>query len=325
MRNSGEDNFGRPPAVSVLMATYNNELFIDECLESIRRQTFDDFECIVVNDGSTDRTTDILRHHAAADSRIIVIEQENAGLTKSLNRAAGASRGEFLARIDADDVCLSKRLQRQVKFLKGNPDIDVVGTWIAVIDGKGQKIIDHVLPIKHDEIIRCGLSEVPFSYIYHPTVLMRKSAFIKAGGYDEYFRQAQDYDLWFRIARFGKLENIPEALVKRRIHNTSITMLAGAKQQTFALEIHKREMSLRQLETPYKLPAIYEYNIGNRHWLASQSARTGQIDVCLSNSWVLFKGAIRNIYFSVKCVVFGVAIYAVNGFRKSIKSLQSFH
>jgi hypothetical protein len=174
-----------------------------------------------------------------SDSRIRVIDQENQGLTKSLNRAAAVARGAFLARQDADDLSLPDRLATQVEFLNRVPDAVAVGSDWETIDGKG-KVRARQLAIVRDVWLRATL---PIGNRFcHGAMTIRKAAFERAGGYDERYRFSQDYELWWRMARIGRLYNIPQVLYRHRQHETSVTSRHGETQKTNAQEIRRRVM-----------------------------------------------------------------------------------
>ncbi len=199
------------PLVSVLMSVFNGLSFLEQAVESILRQSFDDFEFIIVNDGSTEPVHELLR--GLRDPRIIIIDQENMGLTRSLNKGISLSRGEYIARMDADDVSMPQRLERQVAAMQANLSLDVIASHYEVIDEKGN-VSDRKVLI-HDAVYR--LWRLQFHNVYgHGTVLLRKSTMVAAGGYDETFVVAQDYELWSRISKLDNTLVIPEILYQYR-------------------------------------------------------------------------------------------------------------
>lgn len=201
------------------MAVYNGEDYLHEALSSILRQSFTNFECIVVDDGSTDRSRDIVE--ASKDDRVILIGgEEHRGLIPSLNRGINESRGEFIARMDCDDISHPDRLATQVKVLRGNDEWGVVGTWIREFDGKGR---DYVRVYPTDpEMVRCAL--LFNSPIAHPSVMFRRNLITEYGlTYRESRKKAEDYDLWARAGKVVKLANIPKALLHYRLHDSQVT------------------------------------------------------------------------------------------------------
>jgi len=206
------------PKVSVVMSVYNSEQYLRKAVESIITQTFNDWEFIIVNDGSTDNTCKILEEFT--DTRIRVLNQINTGLPKALNNGILNSRGEFIARMDADDIALPTRLETQVKFLEQHPDIGIVGSGVYVISssGKIKGILNYPL---NDKEIRKNL--IKRNCFIHPSVMIRKKVFEEVGYYNPLFTNSEDYELWFRIAEHYKLANIEEPLLMYRVFDRNIT------------------------------------------------------------------------------------------------------
>ncbi len=206
------------PKVSVIMSVYNCEKYIKESIDSILSQNFSDFEFIIINDGSTDRSKEILESYK--DERIRLFNNQNKGLTKSLNEAIGYSRGEYIARMDADDISLPKRFEKQINFLESNLDYVMCGTWAEFIDEEGVYLRDYERPVTDSEIKKEILFHNPF---IHPSMMIRKSVFSTVGNYKVSFKHIEDYELWSRIVFKYKTANIPEKLFKYRIHKKQIT------------------------------------------------------------------------------------------------------
>ena len=200
------------PAVSVVMAVYNGEPWVKEAIDSILGQTLTDLEFVVVDDGSTDGTVPIAQ--ARRDGRLRVVRQARGGQTAALNRGLRAARAPLLARLDADDVALPDRLERQVAFLHAHPEIGLLGTGCHEIAPSGA-VVRTLTPPPDDLAIRRRLIRAnPF---IHSSVMFRRSAVEAAGSYDETFAVAQDYDLWLRMSGVTRLANLPEPLVLRRL------------------------------------------------------------------------------------------------------------
>ncbi len=208
------------PIVSVLMAVHNTERFVGQAIESILQQSFRDFELIVLDDGSTDRSLPILQHYAAQDLRIRLISRENRGIPQTRNELLREAQGEFIAVMDSDDVALPDRLARQVAFLQQSPDVVWVGGAFQLIDRKGRLMTEIPLAERNEEI-RSLLQAGQVSFL-HPTALMRRSAVLQVGGYDESLPLAEDLDLWLRLSEIGALANLPKAVVQYRLHGNSI-------------------------------------------------------------------------------------------------------
>jgi glycosyltransferase involved in cell wall biosynthesis len=203
---------GRPPAVSVLMAVRDGAAWVAQAVASVLEQTDGDHELIVVDDGSTDATADVLA--AVADPRMRVVRHEAGGLTRALNRALGLARADLVARLDADDVALPERLARQRAFLAAHPEVGVLGTAAREVDATGGPV-GEVRPPREDAAIRRALIRTnPF---VHSSVMARRALLASAGGYDAGVAVAQDYDLWMRLAPHTRLANLAEVLVLRRL------------------------------------------------------------------------------------------------------------
>jgi glycosyltransferase involved in cell wall biosynthesis len=198
-------------SLSVVMSVYNGAATVREAVESVLAQTYDDFEFIIVDDGSTDATPGILS--SFHDSRVKVIRQENAGLTVSLNRGIGAATAPLIARMDADDISFPSRLETQVRILGSCPDIVLVGSDADLIDAGGKRVgsLRHLL--RDDQIRR--VYPVGNQFV-HGSVIFRREAFERAGRYDEGLRYSQDFDLWWRMLETGEVLNLPETLYAQR-------------------------------------------------------------------------------------------------------------
>ncbi len=204
------------PKISVVMSVYNGEKYIKESVESILSQTFRDFEFIIINDGSTDSSKDILHNYSQKDQRIKVIDQENMGLTKSLNKGIHLSKGEYIARQDVDDISLPERLAKEFEALSSSDETDLVCTWYYIIDESGEMLLERKLPDSRqmNKIIKRQ------NLLAHSSVLFRKSSFLRAGGYDERYRYGQDWFLWLKM---DSIKVLPESLLKYRWCNDNIT------------------------------------------------------------------------------------------------------
>jgi glycosyltransferase involved in cell wall biosynthesis len=193
------------------MTVYNGEPWLGEAVDSILDQTFEDFELIVVDDGSNDGTPETLSRRAGP--RLEVIRQRQTGQTPALNRALGQARAPLIARMDADDVALPERLARQVAFLGAHPSVGLLGTGCHEISPEGGILSTHVPPVDDGTLRRALIRKNPF---IHSAVMFRRSVLDAAGLYDEGFVVAQDYDLWLRMSRVTLLANLPDPLVLRR-------------------------------------------------------------------------------------------------------------
>jgi glycosyltransferase involved in cell wall biosynthesis len=209
------------PTVSALMPVYNAEPYLAEAVESILGQTFADFEFLIVNDGSTDRSGAILERYAARDRRIRLTSRPNTGYTVALNQLLDLASGEFVARMDADDVALPQRLARQVDYLRAHPDVVCVGSAVHMIDAAGRFLRNGHPGMDHEAIQQRALAgDCPLN---HPSVMMRRAAVEAVGGYHAEFEPAEDLDLWLRLGEVGRLVNLPEVLMKYRQHVASFS------------------------------------------------------------------------------------------------------
>jgi len=207
--------------VSVVMSAFNCQSYIAGAVESILQQTFRDFEFIVIDDGSTDGTAGILRGFERTDPRVRLISRENRGLIKSLNEAVSLSRGSLIARMDADDIALPHRLERQVEYMSQHPETVVVGSKIVLIDRAGAPLMRWKHALTHAEIVR-RLFQGDGSALTHPAIMMRRKAFDAVGGYDHRFNATEDYDLYLKLSEVGGLANLDEVLFHWRQHSESV-------------------------------------------------------------------------------------------------------
>jgi glycosyltransferase involved in cell wall biosynthesis len=208
------------PVVSVVMSVFNGERFLREAVESILRQSFRDFEFIIIDDGSTDKSGSVLDSYQRSDARVRVLHQENRGLIDSLNRGCGLAQGTYIARMDADDIALDDRLMWQVERMEKNRALGLLGGAAEWIDATGKSLGIHRYP-GENHMMRSALHDgSPFA---HPTILMRREAFVSAGGYRPTVVDAEDYDLWLRIADRFELGNLQAVIVKYRIHPGQIS------------------------------------------------------------------------------------------------------
>ncbi len=228
-----------PPLVSVVMSVYNGERYLRESVDSILIQTFNDFEFIIINDGSTDSTSAILDTYK--DNRIILLNQKNAGLTKSLNKGISIAKGKYIARQDADDISKPERFEKEVSFMEENPHVGLLSCWFEFIDETGQVRRQARLPVE-DGLLRERLIEI--NQFSHPGAMIRKEILTHTGLYREYFKYAQDYDLWLRISEKSEISNLPDFLVQYRESAAAISSKLILLQSRYAGVA--REMALQR-------------------------------------------------------------------------------
>ncbi len=207
--------------ISVIMPVYNAERYVAEAVQSILDQTFRDFEFIIVNDGSTDGSLAILERFAKSDPRIKLISRPNTGLVFALNEMLELARGEFIARMDADDVAIPDRFAQQLRYLAQHPDVVAVGCRVYLIDPKGRRLCEAFGDPDHEAIDRAFMRGEGGA-IAHPTAMIRTTALRAIGGYRPEFFPAEDVDLFLRLAEHGRLGNLPTVLLNYRVHMASI-------------------------------------------------------------------------------------------------------
>lgn len=214
------------------MSVYNGEAFLEETIKSVLEQTFKDFEFVIVNDGSTDNSIDIINKFVINDSRIkLVNNPKNIGLTKSLNVGINNSTGEYIARLDSGDFSYPDRLEEQVKFLNENNDVGLVGTWAYVVDDK-RTILKELKYPTDDKIIKKDL--INYNPFVHSSIMFRRSVASQVGFYNEDYFYAQDYEFYFRLYPITKFANVPFFLVEYRRYSKSITSTKNKEQVMFA-------------------------------------------------------------------------------------------
>jgi glycosyltransferase involved in cell wall biosynthesis len=205
--------------ITVLMSVFNNAAYLREAIDSILNQGFTDFEFLIIDDASTDSSKEIILHYH--DTRIRLIENErNIGLTKSLNKGLREAKGEYIARMDADDISLPDRLAAQHAFLQQNPDVGVVSSWVQVIDEQGNNLRYWSTPLSAEAIYY----KLNFrNCLAHAAAMFRKEIVLAQGGYNENIAHAQDYELWFRLSKMTKICQLDRVLLKWRDCKTNIS------------------------------------------------------------------------------------------------------
>lgn len=233
------------PRISVLMAVYNAQRFLEETIQSVLEQSYPGFEFIIVDDCSTDSTWSIICRFAGADPRIRPFRmEENQKQTRCLVFGIEQCRGEFIARIDGDDVMFKDRLQCQIAFLDQHPEIGLVGGWAQIIDEGGAEICCFEVPTEDPAIRRCMARQNPF---LHPSVVFRRGLIQRAGSYDARLSAAQDYELWLRFAEVSGLANLPWKLIKYRLVGSGVSLGSSRRQALEVFRIRWRAVLTRRL------------------------------------------------------------------------------
>lgn len=220
------------PKISIIMAVYNGGEFLSDSILSILNQTYKDFEFIIINDGSTDNSLKIVEDLQKNDGRIKIINNaQNLGLTKSLNVGFFASKGEYIARLDAGDISLPERIEKQVEFLDENKNIGLVGAWMYIINTKGEVLREIKYPTGDKKLKKALINYNPF---VHSSIMIRREILPKMNIYDEDYKYTQDYKLYFDLYPYIEFANIPITLVKYRKSPNSITSRKNRSQMAFA-------------------------------------------------------------------------------------------
>lgn len=223
------------PKLSVLMPAYNAEKYIAEAIESILNQTFADFEFIIVDDGSTDGTWGIIQRYAEREGRIVgVRNEENMRISGTLNRGISLARGEFIARMDADDWSYPDRFQKQIQYMEEHPNVVISGGSMEICSGNLTVLNERKYHLR-DRDIRTHLFR--YSPFCHATTIYRKEQVQKIGGYNVDLADAEDYDLYFRMGKIGDFGNIPDVLFKVRTHEESMSRVKARRQELLTLYI----------------------------------------------------------------------------------------
>ena len=244
------------PSISVVMPTYNAEIYIARAIESILNQTKKDFELIIVDDCSSDKTLSIAKRYVRDDKRIkIFSNKKNLKIAKTLNKAISYAKADIIARMDADDVSDVARLEMQYKVLERNPKVAVVGAYMTVINERGKEISKREYPTASNDLKKVIFRYNPFA---HPVVMFRKKAYQEFGGYVENIFPVEDLDLWFKIGTKYEFATIPKYLLKYTLYTTS-----SSHKNLKSIEIRGLKVKLNAiLKLGYK-PSIYAviYNL----------------------------------------------------------------
>jgi glycosyltransferase involved in cell wall biosynthesis len=276
----------RDPLISVLLPIYNAEKYLRNALDSLLVQTHNDFEVIAVDDGSADCSLQILKEYAD-DAKVRILSRSNTGIVGALNDAIAMARGQLLARMDADDIAMPTRLERQFAFLKARPDCVAVGSSVLIMDEQGRDIYVDEAPTDHDEIEKIFFAGR--GAICHPTVMMRAWAVRQVGGYREQYGELDvDVDLFLRLGEVGKLANIRYPLLRYRWHLNSMShrlnpVVASVTRAALIKETcHRRGMA--EIRLPTLAPAERQMNdrdltIEHYHRWSVEAAKYGRFAI----------------------------------------------
>ena len=266
-----------PPIISVVMSVYNGQTFLAEAVNSILRQTLREFEFLVIDDGSADRTAEILADYARRDGRIRVLHHENKGRATSLNIGINLAVGGYIARMDADDIALPCRLEQQVAFMERHQEVGLLGGAIELINTTGQVLNTLRPPLSDSEIRSLMLHHNP----YHPAVIMRKEVALAAGGYRKALLDAEDYDLYLRISERSQLANLDKPILQYRIHPGQVS-ICNTRHQALCVLAARAAASLRKRGCPDPLSGVEEVT---PQLLDALGVSTDQIQQTLLNAY----------------------------------------
>jgi len=227
------------------MSVYNGAHWLGDAIESTIKQSFQDFEFIIVDDGSTDNTDLIIKSFQQRDSRIKIISKSHTGLADSLNKGLELAQGEWIARLDADDLSEPDRLAKQIAFADSNPNMVLIGAGMKSIDSSGNIRLESVPPADSKKLVKRLISLQDF--FAHSSAFFQTKAARGLGGYRVRLKRAQDYDLWLRFSEIGVLGAIPEPLVRHRMHPLQVSREDGGLRQKIDARVALTSYWLRRM------------------------------------------------------------------------------
>jgi glycosyltransferase involved in cell wall biosynthesis len=245
------------------MPVYNAQPYLSQAVESILGQTLGDFEFLIIDDGSTDRSRRILKRYAARDARIRLSSRANKGLVATLNELVGMARGEFLARMDADDIALPERFEKQAQYLRAHPDCALVGCRAWEIDADGDTVGECPTLGDHDAIDAFHF-RMEGPALLHPSVMMRREAVLAVGGYRP-FAVSEEVDLYLRLAERWRLGRVPEILLEYRVHGSNYSRDRKRQEKAYRVNCEILIDAFRRRNLPVSLPPPVDYSPGPEH------------------------------------------------------------
>lgn len=279
------------PLVSVIMPVYNGERYLAEAIDSILEQTFTDFELLIVDDCSQDGSAEIIRKHEKLDARIRCLQlTENVGSAAARNAGIDQARGDIIATLDCDDVCLPQRLEKQVAFMRDHPDIGLLGTWANSVDSDLNHIYDAHVPPRHAQIVLNYF--IGWSFM-HSTTMIRAEFLHAVGGYDPKFRHLDDKDLYARLLENTdiRLANLQETLLLYRIHPLGKSRNLTAERRAFLRLPQLRSLEMLLQERPDEIMDRFDclsrwQKLSWKDRRASKQDLRRLIDALISRNWV---------------------------------------
>ncbi len=257
----------KTPLISVVLPVYNAELYIAEAIESILNQTYTNFELLILNDASTDKSVDIIKEYAEENERIRFIDyKQNAGLIQRLNDGVRNAKGKYVARMDNDDISLPNRFEEQIKYMEANEEVGVCGTYFDIFEEDSSNIILNVRhPVIDSEI---KLSLLKNSVLGHPTVMAR-AKLLKENEYDLNYNAAEDYELWSRLVLKTKFHNLPKVHLLYRWHGQNMSLKQSANQLIKAKEIQFNQLQRIGIKSRKQAERLWELLFNTDSYLQS--------------------------------------------------------
>jgi hypothetical protein len=281
------------PTISVVIPAYNAQRYLREAVASVLAQTFADFECIIVDDGSTDRTAAIIADLASRDARVRPLSVPHGGIVAALNAGVEAARAELIARMDADDICLPERFERQLEYLRRDCGCVALGCRVLLVDPYGSPLWETDQKLSSQEIDASLLRGNGLA-ICHPTVIMRTRAVIAAGMYAAKYQWVEDLDLFLRLAEIGRIANLPDVLLHYRQHFGSVNKHKAKLQEQVKEQLLADTFRRRGLAPPGPGAidhAKYLEPIQQLQTWACAALRVGSADVARKHAWTALRSA----------------------------------
>lgn len=310
--------------VSVVMPVYNGALYLQEAIDSILNQTYKDFELVIIDDGSTDDSQEIIRNTAERDRRIVFLKNEkNSGICITLNKGLGIAKGEYIVRMDCDDIALSQRIEKQVAFMEAHPEVAVAGCLVDVFNTNNPS--EHHVNPSDSDYYECKADLFFSPCVAHPAVIIRKSILDRYKFlYDDYYRGMEDFHLWWRISRVSNITNVQEVLLRYRIHSKQVTKnLLNEKfiyRQREFIECRVRQLGAQISEN--EIDAINQY-------LIDHSTLTDKMISDLISGFSKILKSIKSVdnkYYKAQKLVFGKAItYSCDESFISLKKTKLYY
>ncbi len=302
------------PEISVIMPVHNGEKYLREAVDSILSQTFSDFELLIIDDGSTDSTPDIIK--SIDDERIVYLKNEsNMGISHSLNRGIAASKGKYIARMDADDISLPQRFEKQIEFMKSNPEVMLLGCAVEAFGEDFENTV-RVFSKFNDDIKIDMLFSTPFA---HPSLMFNRRIF-EDGLYNSDFNGIEDYELWIRFAKKHQMSTLDEVLFMYRMHVSQVTKNTNADyERKYRLVKENQVSSILTEYTEEEFEAFLNYCKGNQINQVEQVVDLGVFfDRILRSSYLSTENGRRNFTECARRILTNLITTCDKGFKNSI-------